>query len=273
MPDERLLPHRTRPAQCRRAARAAANPRRRRASPTDAHAHLEDVGGKSVLRPRARRGVAATGRSGGSRGGAAASLESGRDRARARRASRSGRGGGGPRRRRARRPDGAPRRGGRRPPRQRPGWATRSRPESWRSMGSGSASPIRCSARRSGHAPHRRDGDRSTRGSPGSLRARRSERGISRSPAVQPSREVAAAVEEAAESAHARGAAAAAAELAELAVRLTPAEDVEDMRRRVLDCADRLCRGRRRRSSRSPCSSRRVQTPLRGWRERRFSRT
>ena len=47
-------------------------------------------------------------------------------------------------------------------------------------------------------------------------------------------------VEEAAESAHARGAAAAAAELAELAVRLTPAEDVEDVRRRVLDCADRL---------------------------------
>ena len=56
----------------------------------------------------------------------------------------------------------------------------------------------------------------------------------------QPSREVAAVVEEAAESVHARGAAAAAAELAELAVRLTPAEDVEDMRRRVLDCADRL---------------------------------
>ena len=39
---------------------------------------------------------------------------------------------------------------------------------------------------------------------------------------------------------HARGAAAAAAELAELAVRLTPAEDVEDMRRRILDCAERL---------------------------------
>ena len=39
---------------------------------------------------------------------------------------------------------------------------------------------------------------------------------------------------------HARGAAAGAAELAELAVRLTPAEDVEDVRRRVLDCADRL---------------------------------
>ena len=57
---------------------------------------------------------------------------------------------------------------------------------------------------------------------------------------VQPSREIAAVVEEAAESVHARGAAAAAAELAELAVRLTPAEDVEDMRRRVLDCADRL---------------------------------
>ena len=58
---------------------------------------------------------------------------------------------------------------------------------------------------------------------------------------VQPSREIAAVVEEAAESVHARGAAAAAAELAELAVRLTPADDVEDMRRRVLDCADRLC--------------------------------
>ena len=58
----------------------------------------------------------------------------------------------------------------------------------------------------------------------------------------QPSREIAAMVEEAAESAHTRGAAAAAAELAELAVRLTPADDAEDMRRRILDCADRLRR-------------------------------
>jgi DNA-binding CsgD family transcriptional regulator len=58
--------------------------------------------------------------------------------------------------------------------------------------------------------------------------------------AVEPSREIAAVVEAAAASAHARGAAAAAAELAELAVRLTPADDLEDVRRRVLDCADRL---------------------------------
>jgi DNA-binding CsgD family transcriptional regulator len=57
----------------------------------------------------------------------------------------------------------------------------------------------------------------------------------------EPNREVAAAVEEAAGNAHARGAAAAAAELAELAVRLTPRDDVEDARRRVLDCADRHC--------------------------------
>jgi DNA-binding CsgD family transcriptional regulator len=56
---------------------------------------------------------------------------------------------------------------------------------------------------------------------------------------VQPSREIAAVVEQAAESVHARGAAPAAAELAELAVWLTPAEDVEDLRRRILDCADR----------------------------------
>jgi DNA-binding CsgD family transcriptional regulator len=55
--------------------------------------------------------------------------------------------------------------------------------------------------------------------------------------AAGPSRDVAAVVEEAAESVHARGAAAAAAELAELAVGLTPPEDVEDVRRRVLDCA------------------------------------
>jgi DNA-binding CsgD family transcriptional regulator len=55
----------------------------------------------------------------------------------------------------------------------------------------------------------------------------------------EPSREVASVVEQAAESVHARGAAAAAAELAELAVRLTPPEDVDDLRRRVLDCADR----------------------------------
>jgi DNA-binding CsgD family transcriptional regulator len=57
---------------------------------------------------------------------------------------------------------------------------------------------------------------------------------------VQPSREIAAVVEAAAESVHARGAPAAAAELAELALRLTPAEDVEEVRRRVLSCADRL---------------------------------
>ena len=56
----------------------------------------------------------------------------------------------------------------------------------------------------------------------------------------EPSREVAGVVEEAAGSGRARGAPAAAAELAELAVRLTPPEDVDDLRRRVLDCADRL---------------------------------
>jgi DNA-binding CsgD family transcriptional regulator len=58
--------------------------------------------------------------------------------------------------------------------------------------------------------------------------------------AVRPSREVAAVVEEAAQQAHARGAGPAAAELAELAIRLTPPGDVEDMRRRVLDFAERL---------------------------------
>ncbi len=58
--------------------------------------------------------------------------------------------------------------------------------------------------------------------------------------ASQPNGEVAAVVERAAENARARGAPAAAAELAELAVRLTPAEDVDDARRRVLELADRL---------------------------------
>jgi DNA-binding CsgD family transcriptional regulator len=57
--------------------------------------------------------------------------------------------------------------------------------------------------------------------------------------AAQPSRGVAAVVEEAADNVHGRGAVAAAAELAELAVRLTPNEDVDDLRRRVLHCADR----------------------------------
>ena len=57
--------------------------------------------------------------------------------------------------------------------------------------------------------------------------------------AAEPSREIASILEEVTENVHARGAAAAAAELAELAVRLTPPEDVEDLRRRVLDCADR----------------------------------
>jgi DNA-binding CsgD family transcriptional regulator len=54
-----------------------------------------------------------------------------------------------------------------------------------------------------------------------------------------PNRETAAVIEEAAETVRARGAAAAAADLAELAVRLTPPEDVEDARRRVLVCAER----------------------------------
>jgi DNA-binding CsgD family transcriptional regulator len=57
---------------------------------------------------------------------------------------------------------------------------------------------------------------------------------------VRPSREIASVVEKAAENVRARGAPSAAAELAELAVRLTPPEDVEDLRRRVLACADRL---------------------------------
>ena len=57
--------------------------------------------------------------------------------------------------------------------------------------------------------------------------------------ADRPSREVAAVVEQAAHNLQARGAAAAAAELGELAVRLTPLADDTDMRRRVLDCADR----------------------------------
>jgi DNA-binding CsgD family transcriptional regulator len=58
---------------------------------------------------------------------------------------------------------------------------------------------------------------------------------------ARPSREVAAVVEAAAESVYARGVAAAAAELLELAVRLTPPDDEADLRRRVLDCADRHC--------------------------------
>lgn len=56
-----------------------------------------------------------------------------------------------------------------------------------------------------------------------------------------PERKVASIVEAAAKSALRRGANVAATELAELAVRLTPAPDVEDLRRRVLDYADRLC--------------------------------
>jgi hypothetical protein len=57
----------------------------------------------------------------------------------------------------------------------------------------------------------------------------------------RPRREVADVVEEAAVSAYVRGAVAAAAELLELAVRLTPPNDADDLRRRILDCADRHC--------------------------------
>jgi DNA-binding CsgD family transcriptional regulator len=52
-------------------------------------------------------------------------------------------------------------------------------------------------------------------------------------------REVASIVEAAATNVRARGAAAASAELSELAIRLTPPTDVDDLRRRILDCADR----------------------------------
>jgi DNA-binding CsgD family transcriptional regulator len=57
---------------------------------------------------------------------------------------------------------------------------------------------------------------------------------------VEPSRAIASLLEEAAEIVHARGAPIAAAELAELAMRFTPAQDVDEARRRLLDCADRL---------------------------------
>jgi DNA-binding CsgD family transcriptional regulator len=55
----------------------------------------------------------------------------------------------------------------------------------------------------------------------------------------EPNSDVAAVVERAAASVHARGAPAAAAELAELALRLTPPDDVDDVLRRLLDCAGR----------------------------------
>jgi DNA-binding CsgD family transcriptional regulator len=58
--------------------------------------------------------------------------------------------------------------------------------------------------------------------------------------AAGPSREAAAALDEAAQAAHLRGAPAAAAELAEQAVRLTPDSDAEDRRRRIFFAADRL---------------------------------
>ena len=54
----------------------------------------------------------------------------------------------------------------------------------------------------------------------------------------QPDRQVAHVVEAAAEDAHRRGAILAAVELAELAIKLTPPLDGDDLRRRVLACAD-----------------------------------
>lgn len=58
--------------------------------------------------------------------------------------------------------------------------------------------------------------------------------------AAGPSRDAAAALDEAAQAAHLRGAPAAAAELAEQAVQLTPDFDAEDRRRRIIYAADRL---------------------------------
>ena len=56
---------------------------------------------------------------------------------------------------------------------------------------------------------------------------------------MEPSREVAVVLEDAAREAHARGAPAGAADLSEQALRLTPVADVEDARRRRLIAADR----------------------------------
>jgi DNA-binding CsgD family transcriptional regulator len=58
--------------------------------------------------------------------------------------------------------------------------------------------------------------------------------------ATGPSRGAASALEEAAQAAHVRGAPAAAADLAEQALRLTPAVDAAELRRRALVAADRL---------------------------------
>jgi DNA-binding CsgD family transcriptional regulator len=58
--------------------------------------------------------------------------------------------------------------------------------------------------------------------------------------AAGPSREAAAALDDAAQAAHLRGAPAVAAELAEQAVQLTPESDADDRRRRIIFAADRL---------------------------------
>jgi len=57
--------------------------------------------------------------------------------------------------------------------------------------------------------------------------------------AARPSREISFVLEDASQTLHARGAPTAAAELAEQALRLTPASDVKDARRRQLTAADR----------------------------------
>ena len=106
-------------------------------------------------------------------------------------------------------------------------------------MESGCGSPIRYSDLRSPPDRHRSAAGHFTPGSQRSLRQPRNE--LTTSGSRRPSRTARSPRSSSGRlNARARGAPAAAAELAELAVRLTPAEDVDDARRRVLELADRL---------------------------------
>ena len=267
MPDERPRAHRGRPLSVGGAGRAAAT--RGGACFPDRHSCASGRRRRAIRSSRSSCAGAAADADGAPGRRAAAPLEPGRDRASA--SSFSGRTG-------WRWPASSPRLPTRRHPlveaaagdwsRERIGRSDRRPNPRGRRGAARFTHPLLRSAVWSRATPAQ--GARSTRGSPGSRRARRNGARHPRSP-VEPSREVAAAVEEAARSAQARGAPATAAELSELAVASRPPRtsrmyaDAFSTRRSAL-------RGGRRRSRDRPARAGAGSRSCRGRRAPQYSR-
>ena len=260
---ERLDDGRGRRAERRRAARAAPDAARRRRSP-----------GRRCSGSGRRRPATRSSRSSSPARSSAAAIRPRpgdplplpstprRAPARAPRRPRRGRARGGAARRCRRRADRGPRRAGAARRRRRRASPRRSTQGSSSWTATGCDSPTRCSEPRSPQARHLRADAPLHAGSRRSCRRRRNEHGISRSSAIEPDETIAAAIEEAAQSARARGAPAAAAELAEQALRLTPPGERAAATRRLFLAADRYWTSAATSIGQRPCSNRLGPRPL-----------